>query len=346
MASFIAACSGSSSSSSGSEHGGAEAFGGVQQVTPNKDGTWTVWWPAVVGTSDIRYYVYQRAAAETFDFDKPIQNTIENTFITSDLRLAGNTCFVVRFTQSNNTSDQNTKELCTNHEPYTFAGVDEIVSLKDGTYILKWQEPPFGGAQFQVLQRPKSAEEWKPLAVTTDAFYKTDVLSLDETTCFIVHYVIKGFADDQNEKEVCTPQLGDSGFRGVQALSSPGAGQLLVTWTPVTADSVAGYHVYLGNDFKQLIGKVDGAKVSEYLVKDLLHSVVYTVGVRAVDRFGREDRNKVVISYELKNHQPVVSSANLEIIKVTPWDEPRASNAWQNTRTKMPGKRSTRRSTS
>jgi alpha-tubulin suppressor-like RCC1 family protein len=317
---FLLGCSaqpGPTNSSAASDISREEEFSGAERIFANDDGTWTVWWKPVYGATDVRYYIYQRNAATEpdYDFSTPTATTSENTYTSADLRLTGNTCYVVRFFQ-NSEVGPNSRELCTNHQPWVFEGIDQLVSLRDGSYMLKWRAPPFKGAQFQIFQKITSEGAWQPHTLTEDNFFKTGKISLDEVRCFRVRYVIDRFPEDVNVAERCSTSIQNTGFNGVSQLESPGRGQLRVRWTPSDRPEVAGYHVYLGNDFKQKIADLKGLDRSEFTVNELLHGVVYTIGVRAYDIYGREDENTKVISYELENHRPVVKSVVTQILEV------------------------------
>ncbi len=317
IAQLLPGCGGGGSTSTGAQGAKLLEFGGVREVTPNTDGTWTVFWQPTVGLSDVSYRVFQRKASEAFDFTKPVSTPPTSSYITPDLRLVGDTCFVVRFTQKDNDSDKNVKEICTGHQPYKFAGLSELKSLRDGTYMLKWAAPPFKGARFKVMQRGDPAEPWKALRETEDNFFKTSEIGLDQRTCFIVRYMIDNFPADTNETSLCTATGEAVEFSGVTALASPANGELLVQWTASDREDIAGYHIYLGSEFKPetRIGEVKDRAVGEFKISDLEHAVVYTVGVRAFDKYGREDQNVTVMSFELKNHVTEVASLVLDVVK-------------------------------
>ncbi len=292
------------------------AFTGVKSVTPNEDGTWTVWWQATSGIADVTYRIYQRTKSEQFDFRRPVASSTVSNYITGDLRLIGNTCFVVRFYQVNNSEDKNTNEICTGHSPYSFLGVDTIQSLRDGTYMLTWPAASFKGVRYGIYQKTNGNDTLQNIAETEQNFYQTRPLGLDQKTCFVVRYIIENFPVDKNSKEVCTIPGDQFLFAGVTSLSSPGGGQLEVTWTPLDAPNIGGYYVYIGSEFRPEMRqqKITDPKASSALIKNLQHAVIYTIGVRAFDKFGREDENTKVISFELKNHIPVVDSLDISVL--------------------------------
>ena len=140
--------------------GAQEGFIGVTEVKPNGDGTWTIGWASVVGAQGVTYNVFQRKADETFDFTNVTFSTKNNFYVSDDLRLQGDTCFNVRFVQLNSAvSDENTQEICTKHAPYVFKGVEKIISLRSGEYLLEWARPDFKGARFRIFSQVVSSDE-------------------------------------------------------------------------------------------------------------------------------------------------------------------------------------------
>lgn len=289
---------------------GSYTFTGVDTISPNDDGTWTIWWTPILAGTDITYHVFEKSAEGAYNYTSPLKTTEENFVITEDLKLRGNTCYVVRVELTPGNLDDNTKEVCTNHSAYVFEGLETLRSLKDGSYILKWKAPPFKGASFQILSKKGSETDFKPLALTSESFFKTEKLSLDEIRCYVVRLSLAGFEEDTNEKSLCTLDVEGLGFDGITSVESPGPSQLKIMWEN-NAPNVAGYNIYFDSGFKQRIATIKDPSVTEYLVKDLLHAVVYTVGVRAFDEDGREDGNDRVVTYELANNLPMVGSVEL-----------------------------------
>ena len=117
---------------------------------------------------------------------------------------------------------------------------------------------------------------------------------------------------DSNEVVQCTAEKSSMTFAGVKTLSSPANGQIKVEWDASSLESVAGYNIYLGADFKELIAKVEDPKAGQTVIEDLLHAVVYTIGVRVFDKYGREDGNEVVQSFELANNNTEIRSLKLQ----------------------------------
>lgn len=321
----LVGCGGGSSAGNWSDYETAQFFG-AGKVTSNVDGTWTLWWPALAVSDGVSYDVFQAKAGETFNYDKPATNTVGNTFQSLDLRQAGNTCFVVRALQYGEKVDSNTKEVCTHHETYTFAGIRELVSLKDGTYMVRWDSPPFAGAVFQVLSRKKTDATLQPLGMSDRSYYQTGVIPLAQSVCFAVQHRIQGFPSDSNTKEICTTEEQTGGFAGIEGITSPAQGTVKLWWKPSTRSNVENYRVYLGTTFRRSIALVASSDACAtqtyngenrvwctYEQSNLPHAASYTYGVRAVDSFDREDDNRKVTTFELSNHAPVVAS-----VAVTP----------------------------
>ena len=299
-------------------------FFGAGKITANNDGTWTLWWP-VLGVSDgVSYNIYQTKAGEPFDFEKSITNTAGNTFQTNDLRLVGNSCFVVRVLQYGEKIDSNTKEVCTHHEAYQFTGIKELVSLKDGTYMVRWDPPPFSGAVFQIFTRKKNEENLSPIAFSEQSFHQTAKIPLSESMCFVVRHRIQGFPEDPNIKELCTNEEQVDGFSGIELITSPSKGAIKIWWKPSTRSDVTNYKLYLGSNFRRPIALLSANEVCSkqifneedrvwctYEQSNLPHAAAYTYAVRAVDIYEREDDNRKVKTFELTNHPPVITSVNV-----------------------------------
>ncbi len=303
------ACSGGGSGQLPQGDGGAVNFLGAENIKANADGTWTLNWSSIVNVSNLKYRVYKKSSQ--YDFTNPVFTTETNYYVTEDLRLVGNTCYIVRVLFPDGFEDKNELEKCTGHEVFSFEGLSELVSLKDSTYSLKWSVPNFEGARFQVYEREFDKLDWRELAVTSKGNYVTRKISLDKVYCYRVRYKIQSFPEDQNEASLCTASSNKELFMGVENLSSPTKGELKVTWKKAEGENVSGYRIYFGQEFKELVTEIKGKDIAEYTIPDLLHAVIYKVGVRAFDKFGREDSNAKVLSFELKNHVPVIKSIAL-----------------------------------
>ena len=346
---WLGACGGASGPGEWSDFD-EEQFFGASRVSPNRDGTWTVWWQAPSIFEGVTFKVYSRAESEAWDFNiPPVGTTLGSNWTSTDLRLKGNTCFVVRVAQGDSFVDGNTHEVCTLHQAYSFGGLDELVSLKDGSYLLKWTYPPFDGARFQVLSRQDDSASLIPIGVSNSFTYKTKPLALTDKVCFVVRHQIEGFPADVNTKELCTYKATETKFAGLREITSGASTEITAWWQAFESETAAGYVVYLGQDFKQEVARVSGNLVCSpqerlgtqgnwcsYTLKGLRHGVVYSLGVRVYDIYGREDANLEVKSFDLSNHAPSVSK--VEVVQTGTSGRPEAiecrstytdSDTWQ-----------------
>ncbi|MFY7929232.1 MAG: hypothetical protein ACOVS5_10200 [Oligoflexus sp.] len=255
---WLGACGGASGPAEWSDFD-EEQFFGASRVSPNRDGTWTVWWQAPSIFEGVTFKVYSRAESEAWDFNiPPVGTTLGSNWTSTDLRLKGNTCFVVRVAQGDSFVDGNTHEVCTLHQAYSFGGLDELVSLKDGSYLLKWTYPPFDGARFQVLSRQDDSASLIPIGVSNSFTYKTKPLALTDKVCFVVRHQIEGFPADVNTKELCTYKATETKFAGLREITSGASTEITAWWQAFESETAAGYVVYLGQDFKQEVARVSG----------------------------------------------------------------------------------------
>jgi alpha-tubulin suppressor-like RCC1 family protein len=319
---YLNSCSGGSTPPApeagalGAGQGGVK-FLGASKVTPNRDGTWTVLWSPLTSNFKVDYRVFMRATSEnSYSFEAPVYVTPNVSYITEDLRLIGSQCYVVRFSEGEVANDDNTNEVCTNHEPYAFDGISELTSLDDSSYLLSWESPSFDGALFQVYSSENEGE-WQLLGSTAESYYKSAPLSLDRNVCFRVKYTIDGFPEDTNNKSICSSSaLKNLTFSGISGVEASGPGKVRISWPMSEREDVVGYNIYIGSQFKELISKTQGRSVLYTEIDNLEHATVYTFGVRSRDEFGREDSNAKVISFELKNHKPLIKSVILQAVNL------------------------------
>ncbi len=99
------------------------SFSGLKSLKERPDGSWLLEWDAVVGLN-ITYEVFSREFGEgkslsvgedlgtQYDFERPVGKTTEGYFLSDNLLLKNNTCFLVR-ARNPDFADANNRELCT-----------------------------------------------------------------------------------------------------------------------------------------------------------------------------------------------------------------------------------------
>ena len=305
---------------------GAFTFSGAKSIIENADGTWTLYWTPLVGAQDIKYQIYERAGADSWDFSAPaaVTDGSKSTYITKDLKTLGNHCYIVRNVQGGRATDNNSTEICTNHEAFSFSGLNTVNPLSNGSFLLTWSTPTFGGISYQVYYSTVagssvySAGDWKKLAKTGDGFYKTDILGVGEYICYNVRYESLNLPVDENTTVLCTSATAsESSFSGIETALSPGPGSIDITWSPVTNGQVAYYNIYLGTKFKTKVADTKSMPnpglESSYKIQGLANAVSYNVGVRAVSVSGREDANTKILSVTLPNFLAQVTGPVIEL---------------------------------
>ena len=172
-------------------------FPGIGSAQARPDGTWLLEWEKVPGVT-LTYEVYSREVAQgtensgssssqlknqsKFDFSKPSGQTTEGFFITENLLLKNNTCFVVRIKHSEY-SDENVKELCTGH-------TSKAASISTSSY------PPV----FKSLTLINGAADGKLNAAEINL--DQPVVALDALSYYLANYTVVA------PKDVCNSATG------------------------------------------------------------------------------------------------------------------------------------------
>lgn len=280
-------------------------FQGAERIVDNNDGTFTLSWEPVPA-GEVTYYIYSRLKSDSYNFSVETAKTNISTWTSANLRFSGNTCFVVRFRKSElDFNDTNKNEKCTEKPAYVFAGIDSHEITSTGNVKLKWTEIPQEGVMYQVFETSTAGKYdfTNPKTAISGKTYEISGISLETKKCFVVRYSIPGIIDDANINEVCPALPYISGFNGVDSATSTDTGMATVTWTKPTTGSadVAGYRVYSGTDFKTQVGSTVGTN-SSVSVGNLTPDATVTLGVRAFDKYGREDTNTRTVSVTVVNN--------------------------------------------
>ncbi len=293
-AALLSACSGNAPSPLSGFEG--YAFSGAEKIVENEDGTWIVSWSAapIPGAS---YFVYSRKSPSSFDFARPVGPGITEAFYkTADLRYDPETCFVVRLSIPGFPSDTNTKEVCSVAKPKEFSGAKTAEIGDDGRITVSWTQVPQGRGSYLVRRIVNGSLDETVLNKSAEASATVGPFPLGQELCFQVQYVEPGFPSTANTDKACVARnlLGD--FSGLERIASTDTEKVTLDWNPTTNSLVAGYNIYLGDDFKTRLASVPGRGTPRYTLVGQTKGRSMTFGVRAFTNYGVEDANTKTMS--------------------------------------------------
>lgn len=198
-----------------------------------------------------------------------------------------------------------TKQSLFEKAAYVFPGIGEAAIQNDGSLILSWEQVPSDPVSYSVYRRNKTEEfNWnKALEAVSTTTYKHPAYDLSTRYCFAVHFVQVGIDNDTNTEDICPDLPYVDGFIGIANVTSTETGTALITWEKPTtgADQVANYRVYVGTDFKSSVASA-APDATSITVTGLTPEELYTFGVRAVDKYGREDANTLTRQVTIINN--------------------------------------------
>jgi alpha-tubulin suppressor-like RCC1 family protein len=280
-------------------------FPGAQALVANDDGTSNLTWP-LAPLKEAEYRVFKRADGQAMDWNKPIASVKGTLFRTDDLRLQPVTCFAVRFVAPDIEADANTKEICTPKSNYKFAGISSLTREDEGAWILGWEPAPFKGSSYRIhAADPTGGIEAKPVREVVENKARLGPYPLGVTKCFVVRLVLAGRdSDDGNTTVKCTDANKMGAFTGIEGAESSGTGTATLKWTPSLNEDVAGYLVYRGTKFDDVVTRVSPRQLGQVTLKDLTPGEKLTFGVRAVSAAGLEDVNTRTVTLEVKDLRP------------------------------------------
>ena len=284
-------------------------FPGAATLSDGDDGTYILSWP-LPPAEGIVFRIYKRTGSEEFDFSKPFKETEEQIYITDDLRFAEKTCFVVRFYIEGYEGDKNTNDVCTKEFDYTFGGLDELTRDEKNVWTLSWKAAPFKKVTYRVYEvDPNGSIIPEPLREVTEAFTRLGPYPIGTLKCFVVRMLIAGNAEgDSNTQMKCTDSNRIGQFVGVEQAESTGTGVVRLSWSAADNESVVGYLVYRGTDFKEFVTRVDLRQTNSIELRNLTPGSTQSFGVRALSLDGSEDSNTRTISVEVQDLRPVLFS--------------------------------------
>lgn len=278
---------------------------GLKTLNANGDGTWTLSWDKL-DIKNVQYAIYSRRENDAYNFKSPVAQTTYTSYKTLDLTFEPDTCFIVRFgIVGAEAIDNNTSEKCLRRPAYSFPGLTGMTVNSDGSYLLSWEPVPTGNQVNYNIYSTTTPGEYDfstQLDSVTTTSYKTPIYPIDANICFVVRFVTSTAAD-ANSAELCSQTSPVSDFAGISAVTSPDTATARITWVPSANSSVAGYRVYSGTDFSKREAVV-GPEVSSAVVANLPVGTTVRFGVRAFDKYGREDSNTKTMAVSIINLLP------------------------------------------
>lgn len=198
-----------------------------------------------------------------------------------------------------------TKNSYFQSEEDKFTGIADATIDEQGQVTLSWKKISLDGATYQVFRRTSQKEfDWNtPFESTQSTSIKVPKFTIDSKFCFAVRFQKEAIAADTNTVEKCTSFPYIDTYEGIQTLTSDATGVADLTWNAAkTVDGeIEGYRIYKDAEFKVLATTVSRDKTSAS-VGDLQPDTLYSFGVRAFDKYGREDSNSKTMSVKIANN--------------------------------------------
>lgn len=225
----------------------AVMFGGVGSVERQPMGGWLISWTPL-DTSGGVYGVYVGESELAVNFEEPLFTTAQGfyNYNPENLLSESKRCFAVRVM---GTRDKNTKTLCNDATPSTFAGLSSLEVQSNASYLLSWVKLPVNDAVYWVFEsKGNDAFNFdQPSIVTTADFHQTDTLPRGVQSCFVVRVNHPKYGKDMNTIKKCTtlePVIEFSATTAGISLGSPTAAQVNISWNRSSTPGVVGYKVF------------------------------------------------------------------------------------------------------
>lgn len=313
----------------------ALTYPGISQLTANRNGTYSLVWPAVA-VPDAKYRIFSRKKSEAMDWTKSTETPL-TSFVTDDLRFSPPLCFAVRYFTSTINNDTNTSEKCTDGFSYVFGGLKTLEREASGAYTLSWDPAPIDDIHFRVYEFDSQngiIEDSMRLVDGTRT--RVGPFDLGVVKCFVVRAYADGYDSfDTNTNSRCTDNNKLSKFIGIESIASTKTGEVQLAWSPDDNPDVVGYIIYRGADFKETVARVDSRLQSNLTIDNVEPFARVTYGVRALTSFGSEDKNTrtagVQVFSRLSPAFAGLKSAVLETanrVKLS-WDPPPNTRSYQ-----------------
>jgi hypothetical protein len=266
-------------------------FEGLTVLEKSEDNSWVLRWTPI-DEKGVVYAVFSAKEGEEFNYNQPLETTQEDIFkyVPKNVFEETATCFIVRI--SNLNGDENTTSKCTTDTPFVFTGLQTMERQNDGAYLLTWDEIPVEGTIYAVYESVENEYNFElpSFDAIKDNFFKTRIIDRSETLCFIVRYFHTELPEDLNTTELCTEEEKAIDFGGITNLNADSSTKVVVTWNKSSTEGISEYAIYQGSDFKEQMGTSPASK-SNFEISGLVPGRQYSFGVRAIDAFGREDKN-------------------------------------------------------
>jgi len=277
-------------------------FAGATTARIGEDGKVTLGWDGIPRGKG-KFQVFRAERNGTVEAD-PLLETTNVTAQVGPFAVGIDLCFFVRYLEpgfpaSANTSNQT---ICADENLVTdFIGVDKATSPDTGQVVLDWTpsvHPYISG--YNIYQ----GTDFKNRIFSISGKEKgrtvlTDLPKGKELTFGVRAFTTYG-KEDLNGRTIAiaVKDLTEPDFSGVSGISLVEKNKIDVRWNP--AGEVAKYRVYLATGPRGSVPVIDwatphtqvNAPATGILLENLGDDVAYSVGVRAVNRFDVEDRNK------------------------------------------------------
>lgn len=107
------------------------------------------------------------------------------------------------------------------------------------------------------------------------------------------------------------------GFDGIKSATAVGTGSVTIDWdAPTSSKDIVGYGIYQGENLDTLRTSVKSTKLST-TIADLPVDTNITIGVRAVDKYGRVDSNTKSIAVKTTNNKALEFSGLASATRVS-----------------------------
>lgn len=287
------------------------SFQGINAIEKQSVDTWLLSWNPIKLPGTV-YAIHRAPEGQAFDFAIPLTTTEDSAYkyTADDVLSEASQCFVVRIF---GVPDTNTKSLCSDNRPGSFAGIENIERLGDGTYVLRWTSLPITGVVYHIHERLQSQVYDERLSFSTNTdFLQTRLYERGEARCFRVRAVRPGYGDDPNTTEMCVEAEAPILFSEVAnfiTVTSPArqnnetTGSIRVTWSESSTRDVVGYRVFHNYSEPMLCKEENPQRLitgSVCTITNLIPGEQRSLSVKAIDAYGRQSSNYVTFPVIVK----------------------------------------------
>ena len=297
----------------------SQEFGGINDLSKNPDGSWTLSWP-VASAQDGIYLIYKNDPDSTeneINYETVYDTTTSTSYTTEVLTFSKPTCFVVRVSTESVVSDDNTNKHCTTQESFSFGGIQKLEQSDFGDITIEWQNVPLATPEFKLFRKKSTETEYSelPYLVTSQNLVNLELPKRGDIFCYkvILGNLPEGALEDsenpslntiETSPEFCTPENEPINFAGIKRIEYTSVGsEVNIYFEKSPTQDVVEYVIRASTSSKEISGesvivsRINSADLQDgenkSLVQNLEADVITIFSVHALDAFGREDTNNI-----------------------------------------------------